>query len=142
MNKLSFISLLNSLIIIILIFQATIIIYNSSNKYTDIHNKNISLENFSSIMLSNYGITTFGSEKLIKQDDYNIYLQGKSYLENNVYKIYGQNILINIKTEISSSDKSVEAINSMGKIYSKGFNNYAKEGKTYFIGESIFRFDD
>ena len=42
--------------------------------------KTITVENFSSIVLSNSGITKIGSEKLNKIDDNNIYLEGKSYL--------------------------------------------------------------
>ena len=58
--------------------------------------KTITVENFSSIVLSNSGITKIGSEKLNKIDDNNIYLEGKSYLENKEYKIYGKNISINL----------------------------------------------
>ena len=58
--------------------------------------KNITVENFSSIVLSKSGITKIGSEKLNKIDDNNIYLEGKSYLENKEYKIYGKNISINL----------------------------------------------
>ena len=56
--------------------------------------KNITVENFSSIVLSKSGITKIGSEKLNKIDENNIYLEGKSYLENKEYKIYGKNISI------------------------------------------------
>ena len=58
--------------------------------------KTITVENFSSIVLSNSGITKIGSEKLNKIDDNNIYLEGKSYLENKEYKIYGKNITIKL----------------------------------------------
>ena len=59
--------------------------------------KTITVENFSSIVLSNSGITKIGSEKLNKIDENNIYLEGKSYFENKEYKIYGKNITINLQ---------------------------------------------
>jgi len=133
---------LNSLIFIILIFQIFLIFFNSKISLKNIEHKNISVENFSSIALSKYGITSFGSEMLIKKDESNIYLQGISYLENDSFKIYGEDIKINIHSEISSSDKQVEMINSMGKMISEGFNNIAIESKIYFLGNSIFKFND
>ena len=61
--------------------------------------KNITVENFSSIVLSNSGITKIGSEKLNKIDENNIFLEGESYLENKEYKVYGKNISINLYNE-------------------------------------------
>jgi hypothetical protein len=101
--------------------------------------KNISVENFSSIILSNSGITKIGSEKLNKIDENNIYLAGLSYLENKDYKIYGKNISIDMKEEISISDESVEVINSMGVLNAEGFKNFDSEGKILFNGKVTFK---
>ena len=60
---------------------------------------------------------------LNKFDDNNIYLEGKSYLENKEYKIYGKNILINLNEEVSNSEEPVKVINSMGTLNAKGFKN-------------------
>ena len=68
--------------------------------------KTITVENFSSIVLSNSGITKIGSEKLNKIDDNNIYLEGKSYLENKEYKIYGKNISINLSKKYQIVNES------------------------------------
>ena len=87
-------------------------------------------------------MTKIGSEKLNKIDDYNIYLEGKSYMENDDYKIYGSDISININKEISFSDGSVEVINKMGTLNAKGFRNLDSEGKIFFKGEVIFRSHD
>ena len=143
MNKYSFLKRpLNLLIFLILIAQIIIIYINSKETFEEIQKKNISIENFSSIALGKYGITSFGSEKLNKLDDDNIFLEGNSYLENKVYKIYGEDITINIKSEVSYSDRPVEVINSSGKMNSNGFKNVGVEGKIYFLGESIFTFDE
>ena len=92
------------LVIIILISQCFIFFFNQKPLTQDFSQKSISVENFSSIVLSNSGITKIGSEKLNKIDDDNIFLKGKSYLENKEYKIYGKNILISLSKEMSNSD--------------------------------------
>ena len=100
--------------------------------------KTITVENFSSIVLSKSGITKIGSEKLNKVDDNNIYLEGKSYLENKEYKIYGTNISINLIEEVSNSDEPVKVLNSMGTLQAEGFKNLDYDGKIVFFGEVEF----
>ena len=142
MNSYIIYRFLNFLIVVILISQVVIIYFNSKVSFEKIQKKNISVENFSSFALSKYGITYFGSEKLNRLDEYNIFLEGNSYLENNVYKIYGKDISINTKSEVSSSDMPVEVINSMGTMNANGFRNIGVEGKIYFLGESKFTFHE
>ena len=125
-------------VIIILISQCFIFFFNQKPLTQDFSQKSISVENFSSIVLSNSGITKIGSEKLNKIDDDNIFLEGKSYLENKEYKIYGKNILISLSKEISNSDNSVEVINKMGSLKAQGFKNYDYDGKILFEGEVEF----
>ena len=125
-------------IIIILISQCFIFFYNQKPLTENFTQKTISVENFSSIVLSNSGITKIGSEKLNKIDDDNIFLEGKSYLENKEYKIYGKNILISLSKEMSNSDNSVEVINKMGSLKAQGFKNYDYDGKILFEGEVEF----
>ncbi len=115
-----------------------IYIYNQNPLTKNFSQKNITVENFSSIVLSKSGITKIRSEKLNKVDENNIYLEGESYMENKEYKIHGGNISINLEKEISKSDENVEVINSMGKLNAKGFKNYDYDGKIIFIGEVIF----
>ena len=98
----------------------------------------MTVENFSSIVLSKSGITKIGSEKLNKFDENVIFLEGKSYLENKEYKIYGENISINLSQEISNSNEPVEVINKMGILKAQGFKNYDYEGKIFFEGEVVF----
>ena len=131
--------IINSLILIILALQASIYYYNAKTSSKIFSQKITSVENFSTIVLSNAGMTKIGSEKLNKIDDNNIYLEGISYLENNDYKIYGKDISINMKNEISFSNKSVEVINSMGTLKAKGFKNFDSEGKIFFEGEVNFK---
>ena len=126
------------LVIIILISQCFIFFFNQKPLTQDFSQKSISVENFSSIVLSNSGITKIGSEKLNKIDDDNIFLEGKSYLENKEYKIYGKNIFISLSREISNSDDSVEVINKMGSLKAQGFKNYDYDGKILFEGEVEF----
>lgn len=133
---------INIAIILILIGQFSILLYNSKTTYSKIQNKNISIENFSSIVLSKYGITSFGSEKLSKKNKNLIFLEGISYLENDFYKIYGKDINLDLSTETSSSDKAVEVINYMGTMKSEGFKNEATIGVILFYGKSSFYFDD
>ena len=133
---------INILIFIALGFQALIYYYNSKPSGKVFTQKTISVENFSSIALSKSGITKIGSEKLNKIDDNNIYLHGSSYLENKKYKIYGSDISINIKEEISHSNKSVEVINSMGTLNAQGFKNFDSKGKIIFEGEVTFKSHD
>jgi GTP-dependent phosphoenolpyruvate carboxykinase len=126
------------LIILILGLQIFIYFHNQNSLTKSFSQKNITVENFSSVVLSNSGITKIGSEKLNKIDDNKIYLEGESYLENKEYKIYGNNISINLIDEISSSEDSVKVINSMGTLKAKGFKNIDYDGKIIFFGEVEF----
>ena len=130
--------ILNTLIIIFLGAQCLIFFLNQKPLTENFNQKNITVENFSSIVLSKSGITKIGSEKLNKIDDNNIYLEGKSYLENKEYKIYGKNISINLSKEISKSDENVEVINNMGLLKAQGFKNLDYDGKIFFEGEVEF----
>ena len=131
--------IINSLILIILALQASIYYYNAKTSSKIFSQKSITVENFSTIVLSNAGMTKIGSKKLNKIDDNNIYLEGVSYLENDIYKIYGADISINMEKEISFSNKNVEVINSMGTLKAKGFKNFDSEGKIFFEGEVNFK---
>lgn len=133
--------IINILIIFFLGIQIFIYIYNQRPLTKDFSQKTITVENFSSIVLSKSGITKIGSDKLNKIDDDNIYLEGNSYLENKEYKIYGKNILIKIKEEISNSNDPVMVINSMGELNAKGFENLDHEGIIIFKGEVEFIID-
>ena len=138
MNKIAPL-IINGLIFIILAAQASIYYLNTKKSAKIFNQKNITVENFSTIVLSNSGMTRIGSEKLNKIDDNNIYLEGVSYLENDIYKIYGADISINMEKEISFSNKNVEVINSMGTLKAKGFKNFDSEGKIFFEGEVNFK---
>tara|TARA_B100000963_G_scaffold134698_2_gene117130 strand:- start:1588 stop:2013 length:426 start_codon:yes stop_codon:yes gene_type:complete len=130
--------ILNILIISILAIQIFIYYYNQKPLTESFIQKTITVEDFSSIVLSKSGITKIGSEKLNKIDDNNIYLEGKSYLENKEYKIYGSNISINLIEEISQSDEPVRVINSMGTLNALGFKNLDYDSKIIFSGEVKF----
>ena len=130
--------IINILIIFALVIQVIIYVYNQKPLSTNFSQKKITVENFSSIVLSKSGITKIGSEKLNKIDEYNIFLEGISYLENKEYKIYGKNININLSKEVSNSDEAVEVINSMGILNAKGFKSLEYEGKIIFKGEVEF----
>ena len=134
--------IINILIIFFLGLQVSIYIYNQKPLTENFSQKKITVENFSSIVLSKSGINKIGSEKLNKIDEDNFFLQGKSYLENNEYKIYGEDISINLNEDISHSKKSVQVINSMGTLDAKGFRNIDSEGKIYFDGIVIFKSHD
>ena len=125
---------INIFIIFALVIQVIIFIYNQKPLTTNFSQKNITVENFSSIVLSKSGITKIGSEKLNKIDAHNIFLEGKSYLENKEYKIYGNNININLSEEISNSNEAVEVINSMGVLKAEGFRSLEYESKIIFKG--------
>ncbi|MDB3863298.1 hypothetical protein N9325_00460 [Alphaproteobacteria bacterium] len=130
--------IINVLIFIILSIQALIYYYNTKPSNKIFTQKSISVENFSTIVLSKSGITKIGSEKLNKIDDNNIFLQGSSYLENKEYKIYGSDISINMKEETSLSNQKVEVINSMGTLNAQGFKNFDSGGKIIFKGKVTF----
>tara|TARA_B100001564_G_scaffold23501_1_gene17477 strand:+ start:16 stop:444 length:429 start_codon:yes stop_codon:yes gene_type:complete len=130
--------ILNTLIIIFLGAQCLIFFLNQKPLTKNFSQKNITVENFSSIVLSKSGITKIGSEKLNKIDEDNIYLEGNSYLENKEYKIYGKNISINLSKEMSKSDENVEVINNMGLLKAQGFKNLDYDGKIFFEGEVEF----
>ena len=136
-NKLSK-KIINIIIIIILGLQFLIYLINQKPFTENFSQKRISVENFSSIVLSKSGITKIGSEKLNKIDENRIYLEGESYLENKKYKIYGKNISINLSDEISSSSDPVKVINSMGTLKAKGFKNLDYNGKIIFMGKVEF----
>ena len=130
--------IVNTLIVIFLGAQCLIFFLNQKPLTKNFSQKNITVENFSSIVLSKSGITKIGSEKLNKIDEDNIYLEGNSYLENKEYKIYGKNISINLSKEISKSDENVEVINNMGLLKAQGFKNLDYDGKIFFEGEVEF----
>ena len=130
------------LIFFLLSIQAFMYYYDNRPSSKVFSQKSMSVENFSSIVLSKSGLTKIGSEKLNKIDEDNFFLQGKSYLENNEYKIYGEDISINLNEDISHSKKSVQVINSMGTLDAKGFRNIDSEGKIYFDGIVIFKSHD
>ena len=127
--------IINILIIFFLGLQLFIYTYNQTSLTNNYSQKSITVENFSSIVLSNSGITKIGSERLNKVDDNNFFLEGKSYLENKEYKIYGENISINLLNEVSKSDKPVKVINKMGLLEAQGFNNLDYDGKIIFKGD-------
>ena len=133
--------ILNTLIIFFLGIQVFIHLYNQRPLTKEFSQKTVTVENFSSIVLSKSGITKIGSEKLNKIDDNNIFLEGNSYLENREYKIYGSNISIKIAEEISNSNDPVKVINSMGVLKSEGFKNLDNEGIIIFKGEVEFIID-
>ena len=133
--------IINFFIIFFLAIQIFIYFYNQKTLSENFSKKKITVENFSSIVLSKSGITKIGSEKLNKIDEDNIYLEGSSYLENKEYKIYGENIFIKLKEEISNSNDPVKVINSMGVLKSKGFKNIDNEGIIIFKGEVEFLID-
>ena len=128
----------NFIILLLLIIQIFFYVYNKKPSFDNFSQKNVTVENFSSIVLGKSGITKIGSEKLNKIDNENIYLEGNSYLENKEYKIYGKNISIKLKEEISISNEPVKVINSMGTLKAKGFKNLDYEGKIIFEGEIEF----
>ena len=135
-------NIFNILIFILLSIQAFMYYYDNRPSSKVFSQKSMSVENFSSIILGKSGLTKIGSEKLNKIDEDNFFLQGKSYLENNEYKIYGEDISINLIEDISHSKKSVQVINSMGTLDAKGFRNIDSEGKIYFDGVVIFKSHD
>lgn len=135
-------NIFNILIFLLLSVQAFMYFYDNRPSSKIFSQKSMSVENFSSIVLSKSGLTKIGSEKLNKIDEDNFFLQGKSYLENNEYKIYGEDISINLNEDISHSKKSVQVINSMGTLDAKGFRNIDSEGKIYFDGIVIFKSHD
>ena len=129
----------NILIFLLLSIQAFMYYYDNRPSSKVFSQKSMSVENFSSIVLGKSGLTKIGSEKLNKIDEDNFFLQGKSYLENNEYKIYGEDISINLIEDISHSKKTVQVINSMGTLDAKGFRNIDSEGKIHFDGIVIFK---
>ena len=135
-------NIFNILIFLLLSIQAFMYFYDNRPSPKVFSQKSMSVENFSSIVLSKSGLTKIGSEKLNKIDEDNFFLQGKSYLENNKYKIYGEDISINLIEDFSHSKKSVQVINSMGTLDAKGFRNIDSEGKIYFDGIVIFKSHD
>ena len=135
-------NIFNILIFLLLSIQAFMYYYDNRPSSKVFSQKSMSVENFSSIVLSKSGLTKIGSEKLNKIDEDNFFLQGKSYLENNEYKIYGEDISINLNEDISHSKKSVQVINSMGTLDAKGFRNIDSIGKIYFDGIVIFKSHD
>ena len=135
-------NIFNILIFLLLSIQAFMYYYDNRPSSKVFSQKSMSVENFSSIVLSKSGLTKIGSEKLNKIDEDNFFLQGKSYLENNEYKIYGEDISINLNEDISHSKKSVQVVNSMGILDAKGFRNIDSEGKIYFDGIVIFKSHD
>ena len=142
MSKFLRVNIFNILIFLLLSIQAFMFYYDNRPSSKVFSQKSMSVENFPSIVLSKSGLTKIGSEKLNKIDENNFFLQGKSYLENSEYKIYGEDISINLIEDFSHSKKSVQVINSMGTLDAKGFKNIDSESKIYFNGIVIFKSHD
>tara|TARA_B100000941_G_C28015189_1_gene307260 strand:- start:69 stop:497 length:429 start_codon:yes stop_codon:yes gene_type:complete len=130
--------IINAFIVFVLGIQCFIYFLNQKPLTENFSQKSMTVENFSSIVLSNSGLTKIGSEKLNKIDENNIFLEGKSYLENKEYMIYGKDIAIDISQEKSNSDKPVKVINKMGILKAQGFKNHDYDGKIFFEGEVEF----
>jgi len=130
---------LNSLILLLLGLQIFMYYYDNRPSSKIYSQKNMSVENFSSIVLNNSGLTKIGSKKLNKINENEFFLQGESYLENDDYKIYGKDISINLTDEISHSKSAVQVVNSMGILTAEGFKNIDSEGKIFFDGIVIFK---
>jgi len=142
MNKIKLKNIFSIIIFLILVFQLFIFYMNTQKTNFEFQEKKISIENFSSIIFSNSGVTKIGSEKLDKIDDDNIKLIGESYLENIKYKIYGENIYINIKDETSYSQNDVEVINSMGVLNASSFESLDRDNKIMFNGQIKFTINE
>ncbi len=142
MNRSLVNKIINILLFIVLSLQILIYYYNTQTSTQVLNQQNISLENFSSIIFNQSGLTKIGSKKLNKVNENQIFLEGKSYLENKEYKIYGEDIEIRLDEEVSSSQKPVQVINSMGTLNAQGFRNLDSENKIYFDGSVIFITND
>ena len=142
MNRSLVNKIINILLFIVLSLQILIYYYNTQTSTQVLNQQNISLENFSSIIFNQSGLTKIGSKKLNKVNENQIFLEGKSYLENKEYKIYGEDIEIRLDEEVSSSQKPVQVINSMGTLNAQGFRNLDSENKIYFDGSVIFISND
>ena len=142
MNRSLINKIINILLFIVLSLQILIYYYNTQTSTQVLNQQNISLENFSSIIFNQSGLTKIGSKKLNKVNENQIFLEGKSYLENKEYKIYGEDIEIKLDEEVSSSQKPVQVINSMGTLNAQGFRNIDSENKIYFDGSVIFITND
>ena len=142
MNRSLVNKIINILLFIVLSLQILIYYYNTQTSTQVLNQQNISVENFSSIIFNQSGLTKIGSKKLNKLNENQIFLEGKSYLENKEYKIYGEDIEIKLDEEVSSSQKPVQVINSMGKLNAQGFRNIDSENKIYFDGSVIFIIND
>ena len=142
MNRSIINKLINILLFIILSVQILIYYYNTRTSNQVLNQQNISVENFSSIIFNQSGLTKIGSKKLNKFNENQIFLEGKSYLENKEYKIYGEDIEIKLDEEVSSSQKPVQVINSMGTLNAQGFKNIDSENKIYFYGNVVFITND
>ena len=142
MNRSLVNKIINILLFIVLSLQILIYYYNTQTSTQVLNQQNISLENFSSIIFNQSGLTKIGSKKLNKVNENQIFLEGKSYLENKEYKIYGEDIEIRLDEEVSSSQKPVQVINSMGTLNAQGFRNIDSENKIYFDGSVTFITND
>jgi hypothetical protein len=141
MNKNLTIKITNYVIFFCFLLQILVYFYNQKSVDSNFDLKNISIENFSSIILTKSGITKIGSKKLNKISDKILFLEGLSYMENENYQIFGNNISINLETELSSSDSPVKTINSLGEMQAEGFENNDLEGKIFFMGSAVFKFE-
>ena len=80
-------NIFNILIFLLLSLQAFMYYYDNRPSSKVFSQKSMSVENFSSIVLSKSGLTKIGSKKLNKIDENNFFLQCESYLENSEYKM-------------------------------------------------------
>lgn len=142
MNRSLINKIINILLFIVLSLQILIYYYNTQTSTQVLTQQNISVENFSSIIFNQSGLTKIGSKKLNKVNENQIFLEGKSYLENKEFKIYGEDIVIKLDEEVSSSQKPVQVINSMGTLNAQGFRNIDSENKIYFDGSVTFITND
>ena len=133
---------LNLIIIILLLSQLIIFIFNSPTEITTFNYRSDSLEKFTTMILGEKGVDVIAADKMIKINDGRTLLIGNTSLKNNEYEISSQNVTIDSQNKMTSSSDKTQTINHQGTLKSEGFEYDQNTDIIKFNGESEFSTDD
>ena len=129
---------LNLIIIILLLSQLIIFIFNSPTEITTFNYRSDSLEKFTTMISGENGVDIIEADKLIKINDDKTLLVGNTSLKNNEYEISSKNVTVDSENKITSSLDKTETTNHQGTLKSEGFEYNQDTGIIKFNGESEF----
>ncbi len=131
----------NYLIVILLVIQSIIFIYNSKAPKNALLKISNSVERFTTMVSGDDGVDIVSADKLIKVNDDLTLLSGEASLKNNEYEIKSSDVTVDSKNKKTFSENRTITKNKQGTVISDGFEYDQESGIIFFNGESEFYAD-